>query len=280
MKILFITRDSERCGVADYGRRLFSILKPALDITLHESDGVSPINYEGYDVALYNYHHATLPNVDCFNRNIKHVALFHEAFMNITPDVIIRVAGIARPLIGNYYAEKPLNRIPVIGSFGFGFPDKNFPGIAKLVTEQFKEARLRLNIPFAEFGDNDGAMARNEAYKCQQVIQGTAITLEVNHNFLSQTELLEWNRANDLNVFLYADSHGRGISSATDYALSVRRPIAISRSEMFKHLPREICVDNATLPDLLEYGVEFLNTVYLQNTNERLINQITEYLNK
>lgn len=280
MKVLFITRNSERCGVADYGRRLFSILQPAMDITLLESDGNSPVNYEGYDVALYNYHHATLPNVDCFNRNIKHVALFHEAFMNITPDVTIPIARIARPLIGHYYAEKALNRIPVIGSFGFGFPDKNFPGIARMVSEQFGAAKLRLNIPFAEFGDNDGTMARNEAIKCQQVVQGTNVTLEINHNFLSQTELLEWNRANDLNVFLYSESHGRGISSATDYALSVRRPIAISRSEMFKHLPREICVDNANLPDLLEYGVEFLNPVYQGNTNERLIEQIVQYLNK
>lgn len=277
MKILFITRKSTQCGVADYGKRLFSILHPAMDITFKEVEN-GDINYSGYDIALYNYHHATLPFINCDNKSIKHVALFHEAFQNITPDVWIPVSELARPL-PPFAPDYTFNEDDIlIGSFGFGFPDKNFEGIVRMVKREFKHAYLRLHIPYAEFGDSDGALARYEAGKCRAILDESNITLQVYHEFMPPDVLIQWLALNDLNFFNCTPTHGRGISSSIDYALSARRPIAISNSEMYRHLPREICVDNISLPRLIEKGIEPLREVYAANTNEILIEQMKKYL--
>jgi hypothetical protein len=271
MKLLFITRKSERCGVADYGKRLFNILKTALDITILETTG-EPIDYTGYDIALYNYHYATLPFLQTLDPSIKHVALFHEAFQNIAPDMWIPVSELPRPLpliTGYPYKEYDA---PVIGSFGFGFPDKDYVGIAKMVRREFNKAYLRLHIANAQFGDESGVLANIRATECAIALEGSDIKLEISNNYMANgRELVEWLMQNDINVFNCIPTQGRGISSSIDYALAARRPIGISNSEMYRHLPREICIDNISLPRLIAKGIEPLKQVYEDNSNERLI---------
>jgi hypothetical protein len=276
-KILFINHNAERCGVADYGRRLFNILKDHLDITMSDSE------QEGYDIILYNYHYATLPNVR--KMNVPQIALFHEAHLNFQFDKVVNVADLPRPLFENInFLDKendgsPITGSPpIIGSFGYGFPDKDFPGICQIVKAQYKYAGVCLNIPFAQFGDNDGSLARAEADKCREILKGTEIILEITHDHKSHNDLLFWLSLNDINLFLYKPSHGRGISSTIDYALSVKRPIGISNSEMFRHLPREIVVDNISIPDLIKKGIEPLKQVYEDNSNEKLVAKIKEIL--
>lgn len=273
-KILFITHKEEKCGVADYGRRLFSILQPHMDITYCDTEP----NYEGYDIALYNYHYATLPNVTADNKSVKHIALFHEAHMNFNPDLIINVADLPRPLIEPYTFPSINCDVPVIGSFGFGFPGKGFSRICSMVKEQFKEAIVKFNIPFAHYGDADGHHAMNQVDKCKTILDGSNIQLRINHKFLQQDELLFWLSWNTINLFLYPYTKGRGISSSTDYALSAHRPIGISSSEMFRHLPREICVDNISIPELIEKGIGPLKNVYIENSNEKLVSKIKSIL--
>lgn len=275
-KILFVTGKAERCGVADYGKRLYAILKDHLDITFCEAEQESDINYTGYDIAIYNYHYATLPFISSSNRTVKHIALFHEAHMNFSPDRTVNVADLPRPLTeGRLEPVRSLYKdTPLIGSFGFGFPGKGFSRICNLVKEQFTKAIVRFNIPFAHYGDNDGHHALSQADKCSKILEGTDIKLEVVHQFLPQRWLLDWLSFNDINLFLYQSSTGRGLSSATDYALSVRRPIGISSSEMFRHLPREICLDNISIPELIAKGIEPLKQVYEDNSNARLIEKI------
>lgn len=267
MKILFINHNTQNCGVADYGRRLYAILKTGMDIDY--CDDGKP-NCHWYDVCIYNYHYATMPDINLYSR-CYNIALFHEAFINAKFDKVIPVESLPRPLFKWCSQESPVNKIPVIGSFGFGFPDKNFPGIAQLVKDQYHVAKLRLNIPFAEFGDKDGGLARHEVEKCKEILGGTKIRFEVNHDFLSDKELLNWLWQNDINLFLYKPSHGRGLSSCTDYALSVKKPIGVSASEMFRHLPPSICVDNISIPELIEQGIEPMQSVYLENNNLKLI---------
>lgn len=270
MKILFINHSSERCGVADYGRRLFDILKPHMDITAANEE------QEGYDVILYNYHYATLPVIR--KMNVPQIALFHEAHLNFQFDKVIAVQDLPRPLFENIRFNRDENYIPIISSFGFGFSNKGYTRICQMVKEQFTEATVRLNIPFAEFGDNDGGSAMNEVNKCREILQGTKINLETCHQFWSHLHMLLFLYESDINLFLYEPSHGRGISSTIDYALSAKRPIGISDSEMFRHLPREIVVDNISIPDLIKKGIEPLKKVYEDNSNEKLVAKIKELI--
>lgn len=277
MRILFITRRSERCGVADYGKRLFDILKTGMDITLCETE--EDVDPTGYDIALYNYHYATLPFITTNHAGVKHLALFHEAHLHHAFDKVIPVESLPRPI--HWVDDKFIQScVPTIGSFGFGFPSKNFPLLAEMVKDQFEYAELRLNIPFAEFGDSCGELASEQAKKCEQILAGSDIQLSVSHDYLSRNELIAWCQFNDLNAFMYEQSSGRGLSSCIDYALSSRRPIAVSNSEMFRHLPKEICVDNATLPELVGKGIEPLEQVYVGNSNERLIEAVLKELHQ
>lgn len=275
MKILFITRRSERCGVADYGKRLFNILATAMDITMCECDEMPDLT--GYDIALYNYHYATMPFITTDHTWVKHIALFHEAHLNHRFDKVIPVESLPRPLF-NFSGPVPFYDVSVIGSFGFGFPSKNFPLLATKVKKQFDKAILRLNIPFAEFGDADGILAKGEVEKCNDILKGSNIELQVSHEFLNNHDLLNWCRHNSLNAFLYEQSSGRGLSSCIDYALSARKPIAVSNSEMFRHLPQEICIDNFTMPEIINKSIRPLYGVYEENSNEKLVERILKEL--
>lgn len=267
-----ISKKDSHCGVADYGRRVYDILKKRLDITLAEIE--SKEDYNGYVISLnpsviiYNYHHATLSwlNDDTMMRGpYKHYAIFHEGPLNFTPDKVLNTD--IRPLF-NYNLPVWRNAEPTIGSFGFGFPDKNYIRIAEEVAAQYDKAKLRLNIPFAYYGDRDGYLARREADKVRGILKGTNIEVEINHYYLTHLELLHFLNYNDLNLFLYSPSNGRGLASATDFALSVNKPIGVSNSEMFRHLPPEICIDNTPLKELT---VEMLAETKEKNSNEKLV---------
>jgi len=280
MKILMISRKAKQCGVADYGLRLFNILKPHFDIELsevnNEVDYLQAVAISRPDIVLYNYHYATLGFVTdgVIDRSIKHYAIFHEAAMQFTPDKIIDTS--IRPLF-NCDNVTPSNNFTV-GSFGFGFPDKNFPRIAEIVKAQYKSATIKLNIPFAEYGDRDGYLARREADKVRAILKGSSIEVEINHDYLSQSDLLDFLAANTINLFLYRQSHGRGLSSAIDYALSVKRPIGVSDSEMFRHLPETIRVENNTIDNIIRDFADTLCPIYEAHSNGKLIERYKEFL--
>ena len=61
-----------------------------------------------------------------------------------------------------------------------------------------------------------------------------------------------------MNVFLYQESKHLGISSTIEKAIAVRRPVAITRCGMFRHVlgtSPSICIDDHTLPEILEAGI-------------------------
>jgi hypothetical protein len=139
---------------------------------------------------------------------------------------------------------------------------------------------FRLHIPNAQFGDDTGIMAKERIFECDNELRGSGIQFIVDQEYKTPEELTRWLAMNDLNIFNCMPSNGRGISSSIDYALAARRPIGISNSEMYRHLPREICVDNISLPHLIAKGIEPLKKVYEDNSNEKLIEAMTEWLKK
>lgn len=289
MKILFVSRKSERCGVADYGRRVFNVLKQRFDIELREVEGET--NTDDYELVIWNYHFATLPWVVTKISQLRtndHIMIYHEGPMLWTPNVTIntdstiseqsRMFSSPRPLFENISFVDKENDIPTIGSFGFGFADKAYWRIAEMVSKEFDRALIRLNIPFAEFGDMTGEVAKKEVEKVRQYLK-PGIELQVSHEFLSQADLLNFLHGNDINLFLYDPLEARGLSSTIDYALSVKKPIGISMSSMFRHLPRGICVDDSSIKEVMSKGIELLIPVYEQHSNENLLNKYERVIN-
>jgi hypothetical protein len=311
-KILFVSRQAERCGVADYGRRVNSILEQSKLFNVYWREINTADDYETVfsevnpDLVLYNYYPVILPFITnefiASKRNIPHIVLYHEVGIAFTPTAVIDVDStlidniehnhfsIPRPLFDKFMNdETPTNNdIVTIGTFGFGFRDKNFPKLAQLVCEQFDTAIIRINTPFATFGDNDGTSARTEINKMQDVINqsGKNIILDVNHDFLEHDDLLNFLRKNDINIFMYEPFNERSLSGSIDYALSARRPIGISRSWMFRHInwvKPSIFVDELSIQEIINNGIEPLKPIYEIHSAVNLLKKyeyiLTKFLN-
>ncbi len=162
-------------------------------------------------------------------------------------------------LIPDYHNNFAEPEVLTVGSFGFGTANKGFEKIIEKVQEEFDEAIIRLNIPFANFGDSDGAHAKKIAAECKKRIRKDGIKLEISHSFLNDDELLGFLAQNTINVFLYEDKQNRGISSTLDFALAVKRPLALSGSTMFRHIigtTPSINTEHHSLKSILEKGTE------------------------
>ena len=170
-------------------------------------------------------------------------------------------------LVPTYTNKYALPVIPTIGSFGFGTPKKGFEKIVTQVQEEFDEAIIRLNIPFADYGDTDGSKARQIAANCKALINKKGIKLELTHDFLDDKEMLNFLAQNSINVFLYEDAAGRGLSSAIDNSLAVQRPLAVSNSSMFRHILQNtpsVCIENSSLKQIISNGFEPLQNLLVQ----------------
>jgi hypothetical protein len=282
MNVLFLSQRGHQCGVGDYGERLYDILKRSKTINFIYSD---TMDLDNIDIVLYNYHSATLPHItDAFlqdKRHVKHIALYHESNIAFTPDKIIHIPNLPRPIDYNSDFEQPNNEIITIGSFGFGFPNKNFPRIAQLVREQFDVAKIRLNIPYATYGDSNGQLAMNEVQKVINILGSSNIELEVNNNYLDKNGVVEFLRKNDINLFLFDEMNGRGLSSSIDYALECNRPIGISNSYMFRHLKNvssTIFVDEIGINEIVKKGVEPLLPIREYHNSDNLLSVIENEL--
>lgn len=172
------------------------------------------------------------------------------------PTLLLRNSKVYKTgrLIPEYQNNFPLPAIPTIGSFGFGTPKKGFEKIVTIVQQEFDEAIIRFNIPSADFADKEGINAKLIADKCRSLLTKPKITLNITHDFLTDNEVLDFLAQNTINVFLYEDTGNRGVSSAIDNALAVKRPVAISDSTMFRHLfdvIPSISISNNSLPTII-----------------------------
>jgi SAM-dependent methyltransferase len=177
-------------------------------------------------------------------------------------------------LIPYYENNFSLPSVPTFGSFGFGTPKKGFDKIIQRVQDEFDEAVIRINIPAADFGDRDGDNARAIAKQCKELVKKPGIRLQITHDFLNDKELLDFLAQNSVNVFLYEDAGGRGLSSAVDNAMAVKRAIAVSDSVMFRHIldaEPSVCITKNNLRSILQNGFTPLEKHYREWTDKNLL---------
>jgi SAM-dependent methyltransferase len=200
---------------------------------------------------------------------------FFDFYIAPDPTLLLRNPLVYKTgrLIPFYQNNNPIPSMPVIGSFGFGSRKKGFEKIVQLVQREFDEADIRFNIPAADFGDKNGAHAKAIADRCKALIYKQGIRLKVTHEFLDNQALLDFLAYNTINVFLYEDKSGRGLSSAVDNAMAVQRPIAVSDSVMFRHVldtRPSVCVTKNNLKTIIKNGFVPLQKHYNEWTAENL----------
>jgi hypothetical protein len=192
---------------------------------------------------------------------------------------IVFKTGRLIPFYKNPYPE-PI--IPTIGSFGFAYHGKGFEKIVQIVNNEFDEAIIRFNIPFGDYVDQNGVNAKSVLNECKSYITKKGIKIDVTHHYFNDDELLDFLAQNTINVFLYEDKSNRGISSTLDFALAVKRPIAISDSIMFRHVLNKttsICVNNNSLKSIISNGFTIIQELYDDWDEKNLVWEYDRILN-
>lgn len=276
--ILYLNHSEQRCGVYQLGaaagkalqssqvfRFIYSEVNSAADAHAAVLDHLP-------DAILYNWHPSTMAwlcdevvtrfarpvGVACHDTPYPRIAHAHMHLDPTFPECwehfrIRRLVPEFRPP-----ETDKTSTVPVIGSFGFGFCNKGFSRLVEQVNQEFDKAVIRLHIPAASFGDADGGHARAIVTHCRALCKA-GIEIQASHEFLEADELLDWLAGNSINCFFYDVMYGRGISSAADLALAVRRPIAISQSWMFRHMMRaadQISIEASTIRAIMARGDE------------------------
>jgi hypothetical protein len=258
-KILFVSHKAKNCGVHEYGISIANALKRSGEYSFLYAECSTPQEFSAEVEAIrpvaiiYNYYASTLPwlNKKLLDTvDLPHLGIMHEATQqaadsadtsffdyHIAPDptlvinnpIVFKTGRVIPPYTNRF----DLPAVTTIGTFGFATAGKGFERLIIAVEEEFDEAIIRLHVPRGDFVSSDG---KDVAQRCQELIVKNGIKLIVTHEFLEKNQLLDFLAQNTLNAFFYEKGDGRGISSAVETALAVRRPIAITRSKMFRHV--------------------------------------------
>lgn len=281
--VLVVNHASQRCGIHEYGRNLADALSSSRSLTVHycECDDAetlkTSVDRVRPNLLLLNYNPGTMPwftaEVSSRYAGLPRVELRHEFAQDvdvpddprfshhILPDPTLDLEGPRLFSCGRYVPyftmRTPAPRIPTIGSFGFGTPNKGFDELILRVQHEFDEAIIRLNIPWNDVVDPEGRMAHATVERCRRLLFKDSIHLSITHDFLDREGILDWLSANTLNAFFYNGPSMLGISSVVDYALAVDRPLAVTMNPMFRHLRDvrpKIMADQLPLKEIIAAG--------------------------
>jgi hypothetical protein len=293
--VLFISHKPSRCGIYQFGIRVAKALKESQKYNFlyiecgNEEEYLAAVSVYKPIAIIVNYHPITLPWLKPELRKWPLIGIMHEGYQEIVtkansysfdyyiipdPTVIINNPIVFKTgrLICKYDNKYPEPIIPTIGSFGFSVGGKNFERIILETQKSFDNAIIRLHLPSATFGDYDGVSSHNTAHKCQSLITKPGIKLKIEYDYLDDNQLLDFLAQNSINVFFYDNLPRRGISSVIDDALAVNRPIAITKSSMFRHISMSLIeIEHSTLAEILKRGASPLHQFQEKWTKDKLI---------
>ncbi|MES2273180.1 MAG: hypothetical protein V4487_03205 [Chlamydiota bacterium] len=303
MKILFVNHSIRRCGVYQYGLAAFDAIQKidSLEMKMVEVNNKESLSKEIFlfnpDTVVYNYHPVTLPFITSSLlapfRSCLHVGLVHrlnqdqadslgenslfDFYIMGDPTLVERnprVFKIGR-IIPFYENNYPIPQIPTIGSFGFAGSSKGFERLVDLVKRDFDQAIIKINIPPNSFIDPNNKWLNYFVTSQSQKLKGSNIELQVSTEFFSENELLNFLAKNSINVFPYPTWKRKvdfgGISSAVDQAIAARRPVAISRCSLFRHL---LQLNPSIVIDQSINKWNFFTSWFDKNTNGKSLKEI------
>jgi hypothetical protein len=289
-KILFVNSDKAADGLSDYGRRFNNVIQQSKKhkikyIELSHVENIEiAATYFKPDIIIYNYHLMTfsqLPQVaKKFIGKYKQVLIYHEFGNNCYSDAIIHVDSTKEDNIDKQFFSipRPLyetnfkftrNDIPHFGSYGFGGYHKNFDLSVRLIVEQFEEAIINFNIPQCDF-DYDINIRKNIINNCLNIVKesGKNIKINISESLLNYDDLIKFLNKNDCLIFSNGDRDNLSdltLSASTDYALMAKKPIALSKSNMFRHFENvkpSVYFADVPLIDIINSGIEPLQPLY------------------
>lgn len=282
-KVLILNHYQKACGVQSFGLRVWNLVKDSKNVNYHYREVEDVKTFYRYatevapDIILFNWHRGTMPWLTeeiVSSLGSKSYFMFHDEVTRKNYDKYIffgdydftkgkkfgnKKVLLPRPLL-EYNGAYKENSTLTVGSFGFGFWNKGYHTLTKLINEQFPWSVVNFHMPYSYFGDPLKKQTKEVEAECRKL--ATKVELHITHDLLDDAGVLKFLAGNDINIFLYGEN-GEGISSVLDYALSVRRPIAISDSKMFRHVASDdILVSKNSIENILAKGTKPLEKYY------------------
>lgn len=298
--VLYVNSKEPNCGVYQFGRAISGALSKSAKFQfacaeVDSLDGLAKaVDASRPEAIIYNYHPATtawLKKRPTIRFNGPSIGTIHEITQTVAdsatdelfdfhvapdPTLLLKNPIVFKTgrLLPSYRNGFPKPERPVVGTWGFGYAGKGFEHVVRAVQQEFDEATIRLHVPISPFMDPQGSLAKEIADRCQALVAKSGVKLIVSHDFLSQQAMLDFLAQNSLNAFFYAENKGRGLSSVLDMALAVGRPIALTKSFMFRHVfdaRPSIFVEDRNLRDILKSDTEPLQRYQREWTAENLV---------
>jgi SAM-dependent methyltransferase len=289
-KVLFVNNSPRRCGVYEFGKTIWNAISPSkkLNYCYREFSEQTLVDDFLYcvksiqpNVIVFNWHPVTMPwlNDDVlyaihrYSPQTRMASIVHDVpapFEWIDGNLYCdptHVAGDRDFVLGRCISPRPIPDFDpglVIGSFGFGLGGKGFQRVVQQVNAEFDKATIRLHVPYSDYCDPDGSVARQLIDECVALAK-PGISVVASSNYLSNEDLLTWLAGNAVNCFFYDEQRGPGISSVIDLALTARRPIAITPSTMFRHVvgaSPSIVIGQSSLRSIIANGLAPLENYY------------------
>lgn len=289
---LIVSHKGEHCGVYQYGRNLYETLlrDGTIQWSYAECENFeelkAAVRDRSPDAILFNHHPLTmkwLASAPTAELGAPLFGLLHQVSQEIADstdaapfDFIICLDPTLVPRnpvtlrAPRFLPAPPVNPPPApdvftIGSFGFATPGKGFDRLCMLVNAQFDRAIIRINLPKHDDPSIVPDFWIDETIaRCQGAISKPGVELHVTSHFFDNPQIVEFLAGNTMNAFLYDNMPSFGISSCVDFALASRRPFALTRSAMFRHMFHvnpSIFVEDRSLRDIAESGTEALDAI-------------------
>lgn len=289
--VLFVNYKEPKCGVYQWGKNILEAISKSPKYLFHYLEILHLEELDSYvaksdcEAIIYNYHPQTLtfinPSMERRYRQVN-IALMHEmtqAEADTMPNRFFQYYVMGDPtliennpavfktgrLIIPYTNTKKAPDIVTIGTFGFSVGSKGYQRLIDVVQDEFDEAIIRVHIPSNGIIDVDGAVAHRQAEECRQRLRKPGIQIQTSHDFLDRNAMLDFLAGNTVNAFLYDYLKVAGISSSPDHAMAVRRPMAVTKSIMFRHLHSlhpSITIEDSSLREIIKNGIEPFSHLY------------------
>ena len=311
-QILFLNHSIKNCGVYQYGKRVYDIIKATENIhyiykelnSLQEYKSL--ISENKIDAIIYNYHISTMSwlNTETIQTIVKNIGIFHENTSHDFFDIICDTNpdlsnsrhhfALPRPIFENIdtlviskssssQVDAFINAyqntgVPIFGSFGFGFDNKGFDKAVKLINDTYDSAVIKFVIPVAHFDPNTQT-AIHMKNKCLNANIKEGIKIMITHDFFSTEDILRFLGSNTMNIFLYDKMYTRGISSTIDYAISVKKPIGISDSYMFRNIYNDsICLYKVSIKECLQNSTDYCKQFLEKYSHSNMIKEFKKVI--
>ena len=290
-KFEFVNSKIENCGVYQFGKRVSKILKQEdLNFNYNECNSLSDfkdLNLKSKNL-IFNYIKAGRDNspLGWLNNNIlsnlrsskyslitighlNDVKLKFDNILSQNPDQnqnnLKNIWAMPRPLPYDL-KNTPFKKINInfkkkirIGSFGLADESKGFAELISGINENYTNIDFNFHITSSYYSDPSKLKMNKIINDCKSILLKKNNNLTINSNFLSNKMLINFLNSNDINIFNYLETEDDdgGISSVIDYAISSRKPFAVSKASLFKHISKELVFNFKNLEDILSYKSDF-----------------------